>query len=212
MNCYIYKITNSINGKSYIGKTTHTIEERWKQHIRDSKRERCEKRPLYDAFNKYGIENFLVEQIEECSQENLSEREKYWIEYYHTYSNGYNATMGGDGSCLYNYEEISKLLKQGIPTIEISKKIGCCLDIIRLISKKENIEIPSTPSTSNKEVHQFDKDKNYIQTFKSCADAAKWCVENGFAKTLNSGVRSHISDVCNDKRKSAYTFLWSYNK
>lgn len=166
-------------------------------------------RPLYSAINKYGIENFSIEQIEECQKEILSQREIYWIEYYHTYSNGYNATLGGEGTCLYNYEEILDLLKQGMPTIEISKKIGCCLDLVRSIAKKENVEIPST---CNKEVYQFDKSNNYIQLFKSCADAAKWCVENGFAKTLNSGVRSHISDVCNGKRKSAYTFLWSYNK
>ena len=38
MNCYIYKITNSINGKSYIGQTQNTIEERWKEHIKDSKK------------------------------------------------------------------------------------------------------------------------------------------------------------------------------
>ena len=83
---------------------------------------------------------------------------------------------------MYNYDEILDLLKQEIPTIEISKRVGCCLDVIRLVSRKENIEIPST---CNKKVYQFDKDKNYIQAFKSCADAAKWCVENGFAKTLN---------------------------
>ena len=50
---YIYKITNLINGKVYIGKTSEkTIEERFKIHIKDSKKEHCEKRPLYDAMNK----------------------------------------------------------------------------------------------------------------------------------------------------------------
>ena len=209
MNGYIYKITNSINGKSYIGQTQKTIEERWKEHIKDSQKKMVRHRPLYSAINKHGIENFSIEQIEECPKEILSQREIYWIEYYHTYSNGYNATLGGEGTCLYNYEEILDLLKQEIPTIEISEKIGCCLDLVRSIAKKENVEIPSP---CNKEVYQFDKSNNYIQSFKSCADAAKWCVENGFAKTLSSGVRSHISDVCNGKRKSAYTFLWSYNK
>ena len=62
---YIYKITNLINGKIYVGKTSNTIEERWHEHIHDSTKEKCEKRPLYDAFNKYGISNFQIEQIEE---------------------------------------------------------------------------------------------------------------------------------------------------
>ena len=44
---YIYKITNQINGKVYIGKTLSSIEERWKEHCKDYKREYCEKRPLY---------------------------------------------------------------------------------------------------------------------------------------------------------------------
>lgn len=55
---YIYCITNLVNQKKYVGKTIYSITERFKEHCSDSKRERCEKRPLYDAMNKYGIENF----------------------------------------------------------------------------------------------------------------------------------------------------------
>lgn len=47
---YIYKITNSINGKAYIGKTMGTPEKRFKEHIADSKRDRYANRPLYKAF------------------------------------------------------------------------------------------------------------------------------------------------------------------
>ena len=59
---YVYCITNLINGKQYVGKTTSTIEERFKEHCRDSRKERCSKRPLYDAMNKYGVENFKIEE------------------------------------------------------------------------------------------------------------------------------------------------------
>lgn len=59
---FIYKITNQINGKSYIGKTNlASIQERFKEHIHDSKRVHMEKRPLYSAMNKYGSENFKIE-------------------------------------------------------------------------------------------------------------------------------------------------------
>lgn len=59
---FIYKITNQINGKSYIGKTNLvSVQERFKEHIYDSKRTRMEKRPLYSAMNKYGSENFKIE-------------------------------------------------------------------------------------------------------------------------------------------------------
>ena len=91
---YIYCITNLINNKRYVGKTTQSIQERFQEHCKDSRKGRCEKRPLYDAMNKYGIENFIVEELEQVKDENLlSEREIYWIKELGTYgSNGYNAS------------------------------------------------------------------------------------------------------------------------
>ena len=68
---YIYCITNLINSKRYVGKTTTTIDERWQEHCRDSIKERCNKRPLYDAFNKYGIENFKIEELGEGIQRDV---------------------------------------------------------------------------------------------------------------------------------------------
>ena len=63
---YIYQIKNKINDKIYIGKTLETIEKRWKEHCNDYLKDRTEKRPLYMAMKKYGIENFSIEIIEEC--------------------------------------------------------------------------------------------------------------------------------------------------
>ena len=96
----IYKITNKINGKAYIGMSVD-IEGRWKGHIKYAFDEKNENSPyyhnrLYTAFRKYGLENFEFEVLEECEKHQLKEREKYWIEYYDTYNNGYNLTTGGD--------------------------------------------------------------------------------------------------------------------
>ena len=95
MSCGIYKITNIINNKAYIGQSIH-VEERWKKHksfpIQNSKY------PLYLAFKKYGIENFNFEIIEICPAELLNEKEIYYIKYFDTYNNGYNQTIGGGGT------------------------------------------------------------------------------------------------------------------
>ena len=115
---YIYKITNKINNKIYIGKTEFSIEKRWAEHCRDSKKKEEKNRPLYRAFNKYGIENFKIELIEETN--NPEEKEKYWIEYYGSFKNGYNATMGGDGKRYCDYDLIYTLYNEGLNIKEIA--------------------------------------------------------------------------------------------
>lgn len=94
---YIYKIVNQINNKVYIGQTKKSIEERFKVHLKYANRK--VNRYLYDAINAYGYENFSVEEIEQCDDCNLDEREKYWIRFYKSNekSNGYNMTIGGGG-------------------------------------------------------------------------------------------------------------------
>ena len=140
---YIYKIENKLNGKIYIGKTLKTVQERWKEHCHDFKRERCEKRPLYSAMNKYGIENFFIEEIEQCEANILSEREKYWIEYYNSFKYGYNATIGGDGRSYLDYDLILSLWQEGKTAKEIAKilnhdeySVRLALDIKGITSEK----------------------------------------------------------------------------
>lgn len=99
---YVYKITNLINSKLYIGKT-NDINIRWYSHCNEAKL-RKKQYPLYHAMNKYGITNFTLEIIEVLENELLCfEQEKYWIELYKTnimkYGSefGYNLTEGGEG-------------------------------------------------------------------------------------------------------------------
>ena len=107
----IYKITNKINNKSYIGQSIN-IESRWIHHrnypIKYSRY------PLYLAFEKYGIENFNFEVIEECSCGELDEKEQYYISKYDTYNNGYNQTLGGSSG---SYGNSIKLSKEDVWTI-----------------------------------------------------------------------------------------------
>ena len=93
MEKYIYKITNNINGKSYIGQTTD-YNRRFQEHKAFGYGNE-ENKLLYYAFKKYRIENFSFEVIEDRTC-NYNEREKYWIAYYDTFENGYNMTEGGE--------------------------------------------------------------------------------------------------------------------
>ena len=102
---YIYKITNKINNKSYIGQTTkNSINDRFGGHIKCAKAHI--NRYLYDAMNHYGYENFTIELLEECDNSILDSREIYYISLLHTfigdpYCNGYNMTIGGGGGATW---------------------------------------------------------------------------------------------------------------
>lgn len=96
----IYKITNKINGKIYIGQSKD-IAHRWKEHKWRSKN--C-LYPIQKAITKYGIENFEFEVIEECLLEELDDREIYYIDLYNSTNKaiGYNISKGGDtGPIMY---------------------------------------------------------------------------------------------------------------
>ena len=193
---YIYKITNKVNGKAYVGKTTDTVQVRWKENLKDFKRKRCANHPLYRAIRKYGIDAFNVETIEEADLDVLSERETYWIEYFNTYSDGYNATSGGDGKVLYDYDLIAKLLREGRKHKEVT-----------FVSKKYHIDY--IPERNRIPVEQYDLEGHYIQSFSSYREASRWIIENNYTSdTSCRGVRSHILKVANRKQKHAYGFIW----
>ena len=95
--CGIYKITNLINNKIYIG-CSKDIEHRWVAHKSEAALEHNIQYnySIHKAFRKYGLNNFSFEIIELAPESELFNREKYWINFYNSYNNGYNETKGGD--------------------------------------------------------------------------------------------------------------------
>ena len=94
----IYKITNKINGKVYIGLTTQSLEYRWGRHLTESKNVKNEKH-LYRAMRQYGVENFSIDVIDETDDfSKLGELERYYINLYKSTDPnfGYNLTAGGE--------------------------------------------------------------------------------------------------------------------
>ena len=93
---YIYKITNTINNKVYIGQTVRNPLLRKEEHFNNLSKGIHHNSHLQHSFDKYG-DVFEFEVIEECPNENLNEREIALIEKFNSYYKGYNETKGGDG-------------------------------------------------------------------------------------------------------------------
>ena len=210
---YIYKVTNIKNGKVYIGKTMDTVQKRWREHCEDYKKDRCEKRPLYSAMKKYGPDNFTVEVVESCDESALSDRERFWIEYYSSFKNGYNATVGGDGRHYIDYDVV----------VETYLRTGCQQETADLLSiddgtvrKILRIRCVDTAKSSDvtkkklsKVVDMFSLSGEFIKAFSSGSDAARYLFPNKTQAQI-IGASSHILDVCKNKRRSAYGFCWGY--
>lgn len=116
MTCGIYKFENKINHHCYIGQSVN-IEQRYKDHLNRAKNNSKQEKYslLHKAIQKYGIENFSFEILEECSKEELNEKEIYWIKKYNSHQKGYNQTDGGNQSsniCQKINEELSLQIKQ----------------------------------------------------------------------------------------------------
>ena len=203
---YIYKITNDVNGKIYIGKTDFSIEKRWKEHLSDFQRKKHENRPLYRAMYKYGSSHFHIQLIEECSVEEAPEREKYWIEQYTSFKNGYNATAGGDGRSYVDVEVIYALWNKGYNLTQIHNITN--YDTHTISTHLSNLGVSSEEKYQRgyaaraKPVARIDKDTNEIIDVFSSIEEVK--------RKLKIKDNTHISEVCKGKRKTAYGYKWMY--
>ena len=96
----IYKITNTVNDKIYVGQTTRTLEQRKWQHLNAVKN--GHKNHLYNAMRKYGVDKFKFEKICDVdSIENLNILERYYIAKYDCIRNGYNMVDGGNNNVMF---------------------------------------------------------------------------------------------------------------
>jgi len=203
---YIYKITNDINNMIYIGQTSRSVDYRWKEHLTDVKTESTTM-PIHLAMRKYGIEHFCVELVEQCESSLLNEREIYWINYYDSFHNGYNATIGGNVPRLYSPEEIKSLWDDGLNLEEIAEKLGASVSTVSCVLRSYDDYLPESRKRYQKYVDeelsnpvvQYDLDGNVIKQYKSLNEACR---------EINLPL-SQVGNSCKYHWKtSGYQFRW----
>ena len=209
---FIYKIWNEKNDKLYIGQTSVGIKTRWSSHLKNYLTNNA---VIYRAMRKYGAGIFHIEQIEECENSKLDEREKYWIEYYNSYKNGYNSTPGGtalpSGKMFARLDDnlIHRLWDEGYSIGEIVEKTGYSDTSIRehlheydKFSIEESISrgINKAAKTRSQEVSQWDLQGNFIQTYQSAVIASK----------ETNITAQNIYKCLKKERETAGNYYWTY--
>lgn len=201
---YIYKITCIPTQKIYIGLTGITPQQRWeKGHIYSAylPSHSDYNFPFHRAIRKYGPESFKVETIEEVPNEQLKEREKYWIAYYDSYNKGYNATLGGDGQQKYDYEIIVNYFLQNNYSITKTCKAFQIYDQVvysalqALDINYKNLQREFERTKHNKKIRLVEKNL----TFNTMAD-----IDNYFGKQVHPNIRRCLDGVT----KKAYGYHW----
>lgn len=212
----IYKITNLISGKTYVGQSKDPVR-RWKEHKWDAFNPNCkENSAIHDAFLKYGIENFEFTII--GWYENYNEMERYYIKTLNTlYPNGYNLTEGGDEPPHYYGEDhhnskysqelvnniIDDLLSKKYTQKEIENKYKVNQQLVTSINcgethRRKGIDYPII-KTSKYHCNEEDFEKIvYLLKNSSCTCAeigAYFGFSTSTIKAINSGKNHHNDNI-----------------
>lgn len=208
----IYKITNLINGKCYVGQSVD-IQKRWKREKEDASNinSHSYEYPLMRAFRKYGFDNFIFEVIEECKIEELNEKEVYWIDYYDTFFHGYNQTLGGDATSRQPKEKIigiiSDLINTNMLHKDIAEKWDISTEMVQGINTgrywKHDADYPLQKRQASKIYCCEECGKEISRESKLCIDCYNILRENSFIEKPDK--QTLFKDLC--ESKGNFTFV-----
>ena len=193
MKGFIYKITNTINGKSYIGQTIQNVKERFYQHCATKCSKAVSNMAIHRAIKKYGKSNFTVEVIEEIDSTNLNDRERYWIKYYNSYNNGYNSTKGGQDGCKpFKDLDVESIIKE-YNTGKSLRTLGTIFKVDKQTIKdlliRHNVKLRTTRTYK---LSQKDRDKvleDFASGFSRKEIMIKWNISKSYLSQLINGYR-----------------------
>lgn len=173
----VYKITNKVTNKIYIGITNQGSGARYRHHWYESRI--GEPSPIHRSMAKYGEDNFTLEIIDFAdTYDELKEKEKYWIKQYNSTdkSIGYNLTEGGDGTFGRKHSEETKdKIRQKALGRKVSEetkrkmsetKLGKCSD-------KQREHLLKLTVGQSKKIYQYDTNFNLIGEYNSIKEASK---------------------------------------
>ncbi len=191
MRGFIYKITNKVNGKSYIGQTIQNVKERFYQHCATKCSQAILNMVIHKAITKYGKSNFTIEVIEEVESANLNDRERYWIRYYDSYNNGYNSTEGGqDGIKLFknlDTESIIREYKSGKSLREIGRLFNVDKQTIKDLLVRNNINLRTTRTYKFSQKDREDIIKDLSLGLSRKEIISKWHISKSYLSQLING-------------------------
>lgn len=203
----IYKITNKINNKCYIGQTIKSAKQRWEEHQRHAfgSHPNDVNKTLYKAIRKYGLENFTFEVIQDNIEtyEQLDKAEIYWIDFYNGFIRGYNETLGGQ-----QYHEIlpnKEIIEDYYKTRSARKtalNFGIDHSTVDNILNQNNIPRFTFRQAAGQKI-SIKKD-NFYKEFDSVKDCAEWFVENKQCKTTK--VESARTGLKNARATNGYYY------
>ena len=147
---YIYKIINLVDGKNYIGliaKSNKSIQDRFKEHCHQAKSNK--QSLLYTAIRNFGVENFKIEQLATCADEEaLRNLEKFYIKKFNTNltngGRGYNMTDGGQGTSGFKWTEESKNKKRKILCVDVEQAFLKDISVLTIGELQEKYDVCST--------------------------------------------------------------------
>ena len=174
MSIGIYKIENLLNGKKYIGQSVH-IEKRFSEHCRSNSL-------LGQDIQKYGKINFDFSVLEECPQNELDQREQYYINKYNTLiPKGYNITTGGASNnqnfAKYSPQELNNIIYD-IKNTDLSFKD---------ISKKYSLDISMIYYLNRGDYHTLENEKYPLRQVKNVFNKKhNYCIDCGKEITLEA--------------------------
>lgn len=202
----IYRIRHKESGRLYIGQTIYGTKRRFTQHVNYAYEENahCYNSHLQKAIRKYGAEAFEIEVVEQCDNELLDERERYWIAYYDTVNTGFNVALGGSGTPRYNSQDVLEAWNSGMNVGAIAQKLGMSDRTVSVHLRNMGITKDDTRKRAyesiKEKVYKYDLDGNYLGEYPSSADAQKELGKGGIQQAIDNPERSFCG------------FLWSKHK